>query len=100
MEECDRVCWIAHHFQIIKMHTIVNTPSVFSCKLPAAGWINLAQIRQIQFEDMPTRTAAVTWQNGDKQTFFGEDAVSLINAWEETVTLLAERSDYRLKNRR
>nr|WP_322711766.1 hypothetical protein [Nostoc sp. ChiSLP03a]MDZ8213009.1 hypothetical protein [Nostoc sp. ChiSLP03a] len=83
------------------MHTIVNTPSVFSCKLPAAGWINLAQIRQIQFEDLPSRTAVVTWQNGDKQTFFGEDAASLIAAWSEAVTLLTERpGNHRLKNRR
>ncbi|MGV0102243.1 hypothetical protein NSTCB13_00759 [Nostoc sp. DSM 114160] len=83
------------------MHTIVNTPSVFSCKLPAAGWINLAQIRQIQFEDLPSRTAVVTWQNGDKQTFFGEDAASLITAWSEAVTLLNVRYDnHRSKNRR
>ncbi len=83
------------------MHTIVNTPSVFSCKLPAAGWINLAQIRQIQFEDLPSRTAVITWQNGDKQTFFGEDAASLIAAWSEAVTLLNARCDnHRSKNRR
>lgn len=83
------------------MHTIVNTPSVFSCKLPSAGWINLAQIRQIQFEDLPSRTAVVTWQNGDKQPFFGEDAVALVAAWEEAAALLADRcSNHRLKNRR
>ncbi|MDZ8108349.1 MAG: hypothetical protein RM338_22375 [Nostoc sp. DedQUE12a] len=73
---------------------------MFSCKLPAAGWLNLSQIRQIQFEDMPTRTTVVTWHNGDRQTFFGEDAVALIQGWEEAITLLAERSHYRLKNRR
>ncbi|MBD2416072.1 hypothetical protein H6G80_03205 [Nostoc sp. FACHB-87] len=82
------------------MHTIVNTPSVFSCKLPAAGWINLAQIRQIQFEDMPTRVAAVTWQNGDHQTFHGEDAVTLIQSWEDATGLLEQRCNYRAKNRR
>ena len=83
------------------MHTIINTPVVFTCKLPLAGWINLAQIRQIQLEDLPSRTAAVTWQNGDKQPFFGEDAVALIAAWEEAAVLLAERcSNHRLKNRR
>ncbi|BAY74161.1 hypothetical protein NIES25_51860 [Nostoc linckia NIES-25] len=85
------------------MHTIVNTPSVFSCKLPTAGWLNLSQVRQIQFEDVPTRTAVLTWQNGDKQTFFGEDAVTLINAWEEATLLLQQRcncNSHRLKNRR
>ena len=73
------------------MHTIVNSPSVFSCKLPAAGWINLAQIRQIQFEDLPSRTAVVTWQNGDKQPFFGEDAVELIKAIEKAITSINKR---------
>ncbi|MBN3893654.1 MAG: hypothetical protein HWQ43_32590 [Nostoc sp. JL31] len=73
------------------MHTIVNSPSVFSCKLPAAGWINLAQIRQIQFEDLPSRTAVVTWQNGDKQPFFGEDAVALIKAIEKAITSINKR---------
>ncbi|MFN6442122.1 MAG: hypothetical protein RMY35_035385 [Nostoc sp. DedSLP01] len=83
------------------MHTIINTPSVFSCKLPAAGWINLAQIRQIQFEELPTRVAAVTWHNGDKQTFFGEDAVALIQGWEDAVLAVEQRSNnHRFKNRR
>ncbi|MEH2258309.1 hypothetical protein [Nostoc sp.] len=83
------------------MHTIVNTPSVFTCKLPTAGWINLAQIRQIRFEDLPSRTLVVTWQNGDTQLFFSEDAVALIAAWEEAAVLLAERcSNHRVKNRR
>ncbi|MGV0102336.1 hypothetical protein NSTCB13_00857 [Nostoc sp. DSM 114160] len=84
------------------MHTIINTPSVFSCKLPAAGWINLAQIRQIQFEDLPTRTAVVTWHNGDKQIFFGDDAVALIQSWQDAATVVEQLANcnYRLKNRR
>lgn len=84
------------------MHTIVNTPSVFSCKLPFSGWINLALIRQIQFEDLPTRVAAVTWHNGDKQTFFGEDAVALIQSWEDAVLVVEQRCNcnHRFKNRR
>ena len=83
------------------MHTIINTPVVFTCKLPAAGWINLAQVRQIRFEDLPSRTAVVTWQNGDTQPFFGEDAACLIAALEEAAVLLAERcNNHRVKNRR
>ncbi|WP_253274447.1 hypothetical protein [Nostoc sp. PCC 7107] len=89
-----------YHCQITKMHTIVNTPSVFSCKLPAAGWINLAQIRQIQFENLPTRVAVVTWQNGDTQIFYGDDAATLIQSWEDATGLLEQRCNYRTKNRR
>ncbi|MEH2424495.1 MAG: hypothetical protein V7K48_27375 [Nostoc sp.] len=73
------------------MYTIVNTPSVFSCKLPAAGWINLAQIRQIQYEELPNRIVAVTWQNGDKQIFRGEDTAALIKAIENATISINKR---------
>ncbi|MEH2371507.1 hypothetical protein [Nostoc sp.] len=43
-------------------------------------------MRQIQFEELPSRVVVVTWQNGDKQIFFGEDAVALIKAIENTTT--------------
>ncbi|MEH2288317.1 hypothetical protein [Nostoc sp.] len=80
------------------MHTIINTPVVFSCKLPAAGWINLAQIRQIQFEDLPSRTIVVTWQNGDNQPFFGEDAVALLKAWENAANSINKRCNSQRKS--
>lgn len=77
------------------MHTIINTPSVFSCKLPAAGWINLSLVRQIQSEDFPTRVVVVTWLNGDKQIFHGEDAVALLKAWENAANLVNKRCTQR-----
>ncbi|BAY16902.1 hypothetical protein NIES21_27360 [Anabaenopsis circularis NIES-21] len=80
------------------MHTIISTPSVFSCKTPTAGWLNLAQIRQLQFEEQPSPVAVVTWHNGDTQSFFGENATAIMANWQEA----ADRTcnDYRVKNRR
>ncbi|MBH8576971.1 hypothetical protein I8752_29110 [Nostocaceae cyanobacterium CENA369] len=78
---------------------IISVPTVFTCPTPSAGWLNLAQIRQLQFEDYPNPIAVVTWHNGDKQSFFGDNATAIMNAWLEA----QERcncDNYRLKNRR
>jgi hypothetical protein len=68
---------------------------VFTCKTPTAGWLNLAQIRQLQFEELPNPVAIVTWHNGDKQEFFGDNATAIMAS-------LLENSgvNYRSKNRR
>ncbi|MEH2279229.1 MAG: hypothetical protein V7K40_31700 [Nostoc sp.] len=71
---------------------------MFSCKLPSEGWINLSLVRQIQFEDLPKRVAAVTWLNGDKQIFFGEDAIALIKAWENATNLINKRCNCQRKS--
>ncbi|MEH1851465.1 MAG: hypothetical protein V7L11_07210 [Nostoc sp.] len=76
------------------MH-IISVPTVFTCKLPTAGWINLAQIRQLQFEKSPSPIAVVTWHNGDKQEFFGDNATAIMESWLE-----ASSNNYRSKNRR
>jgi len=68
---------------------------VFTCKLPSAGWINLGQIRQLQFEKSPSPIAVVTWHNGDKQEFFGDNATAIMASWLETSGV-----NYRSKNRR
>ncbi|WP_235526462.1 hypothetical protein [Nostoc piscinale] len=49
---------------------IISVPTVFTCKTPTAGWLNLAQVRQLQFEEQPSPVAVVTWHNGDTQRFF------------------------------
>lgn len=74
------------------MHTIVNTPSVFSCKTPNSGWLNLAQVRQIQTEHLHDKDIAIiTWHNGDKQAFTGEDATAILQAWLEATAILEQR---------
>ncbi|GJD16348.1 hypothetical protein RIVM261_013040 [Rivularia sp. IAM M-261] len=81
-------------------HTIINTPSVYSAKLPTKGWINLAQIRQLEFDETAS-IVCVVWQNGDKQIFYKADAQALIDAWNEAVENIANRtSNYRQLNRR
>lgn len=77
------------------MH-IISVPTVFTCKTPTAGWLNLAQVRQLQFEDHPNPIAVITWHNGEKQSFYGENATAIMATWQEA----NDRNDYRVKNRR
>ena len=83
-------------------HIIINSPSVFATKLPASGWVNLAQIRQLQYEVIDLKpTVVVVWSNGDKQIFRGLDAATLYDAWIDATRALTERrSNYRQINRR
>jgi hypothetical protein len=82
-------------------HIIINSPSVYTCKLPTQGWINLAQIRQIQYDDFNyVPVAIVLWSNGDKQIFRGDDAKALIDSWNEATKLLEQRCNHRQLNRR
>lgn len=75
---------------------IISVPTVFTCKTPTAGWLNLAQVRQLQFEEYPNPIAAITWHNGEKQHFFGENATAIMATWLDA----ADRTnDYRIKNR-
>lgn len=81
-------------------HIIINTPSVYSAKLPTKGWINLAQIRQIEVSE-DCFIVTVTWQNGDKQIFYRNDAKALIDAWNEAATTLQSRiANHLSQNRR
>ncbi len=80
------------HQQI--MH-IIAVPTVFTCKTPTAGWLNLAQIRQLQFGELPNPVAVITWHNGDTENFFGDDATAIMESWLE-----ASSNNYRSKNRR
>ncbi|MBN4004770.1 hypothetical protein [Nostoc sp. LPT] len=84
------------------MHTIINTPSVFTCKTPSEGWINFAQVRQLQHEEYPKNVVVLTWHNGDRQTFTGVNAAAILQAWEQATALLEQRCNcnHRLKNRR
>lgn len=83
-------------------HIIINSPSVYTCKLPTQGWINLVLIRQIQYEDSnyTVPIAIVTWSNGNKQAFYKADAKALIDGWNEATKLLEQRCNHRQSNRR
>ncbi|MCC5641333.1 hypothetical protein LC593_37175, partial [Nostoc sp. CHAB 5844] len=61
---------------------IISVPTIFSCKLPDGGWINLAQIRQLE-PDPPTGKVVVTWLNGEKQLFEDENANAILQTWQE-----------------
>ncbi|WP_193196397.1 hypothetical protein [Nostoc sp. MG11] len=76
---------------------IISVPTVFTCKTPTAGWLNLAQVRQVQFEEFPNPIAIVIWVNGDKESFFGDNAISIMATWQEAAE---GYSNHRLKNRR
>ncbi|GAX41546.1 hypothetical protein NIES4075_25190 [Tolypothrix sp. NIES-4075] len=82
-------------------HIIISVPSVYTCKLPSQGWINLALIRQIQYDDLSyIPIALVTWSNGEKQIFRGDDAIALIDSWNSATKLLEQRCNHRQINRR
>ncbi|MCC5641326.1 hypothetical protein LC593_37140 [Nostoc sp. CHAB 5844] len=76
---------------------IISVPTVFTCKTPSAGWLNLAQVRQVM-DDEDNQTIVVVWHNGDTQVFHGENAIAILSALKEA----AQRCEcnYRTKNRR
>ncbi|MEH1786390.1 MAG: hypothetical protein V7L23_12585 [Nostoc sp.] len=63
------------------MH-IISVPTVFTCKTPTAGWINLAQIRQV-IEDEDEKVIVVTWHNGDTQVFYSENALAIVSSFNQ-----------------
>lgn len=78
-----------------------SVPTVFSCETPNSGWLNLAQVRQLQFESKPTPVAVITWLSGDNQTFKGDDATAIYETWQQAAARLQSCCDnYRSKNRR
>ncbi|MCV3213034.1 hypothetical protein OGM63_05745 [Plectonema radiosum NIES-515] len=79
----------------------INSTIVYICKLPTQGWINLALIRQIQYEDLNyAPVALVTWSNGEKQTFHRDNAQALIDSWNEVTRTLEQPCNHRQLNRR
>lgn len=66
---------------------IIKVPSVFSCKLPNGEWLNLALIRRLQLELDPSPILVLTWENGDSQTYRGDKALAIVEAWEEAQTI-------------
>ncbi|NER36207.1 MAG: hypothetical protein F6J93_19855 [Oscillatoria sp. SIO1A7] len=64
--------------------SIVRVPAVWSCKLHSNQWLNLAHIRHMEvFPQSWIPYVTVTWDNGNRQIFEGEDANILIDAWEQ-----------------
>lgn len=61
---------------------IIKVPSVFSLKLPDGEWLNLALVRRLQFELQPP-VAIITWSNGDFQVYNGDQALAIVEAWEQ-----------------
>ena len=63
--------------------TVVRVPSVWSAKIPGGLWLNLAHARKLKigtYQGLPT--ARIFWQDGSNDTFSGEKADALIDAWE------------------
>jgi len=77
---------------------IISVPAVFTCKTPSAGWVNLAQIRQV-IDDQEERLIVVSWLNGDTQLFYGENAEAILGSLNESEQRCSD-SNHRLKNRR
>lgn len=86
---------------------IISVPTVFTCKTPHSGWLNLALVRQLHY--VPAHEAVnetgklqdfvvLTWLNGDKQPFLGDDATAIVTAWNEAQQRC--ECNYRTKNRR
>jgi hypothetical protein len=73
------------------MTTIIKVPAVFSCKLPNQKWLNLARVRTLEYEENERPLVRVTWDNGDRQFYAGEEATALLAAWEEAHKLTQER---------
>lgn len=67
---------------------IISVPTVFTCKLPTAGWLNLAQMRQIQVEQevFTEPVVMITWNNGDNQLFHGDNAKAILSTLEQADT--------------
>ncbi len=75
------------------MH-IISSPVLFSLKTPNSGWLNLAQVRQLEEGSINDRTVCrVTWQGGQTQNFYGDDALSILLTWQE-----ATKKYYRVHN--
>ncbi|BAY22353.1 hypothetical protein NIES2100_21160 [Calothrix sp. NIES-2100] len=65
------------------MH-IISVPTVFTCKTPSAGWVNLAQVRQVMEDTTEPKTVIiVVWHNGDTQVFYSENADAIIAALQQ-----------------
>lgn len=63
------------------MH-IIKVPAVFTLKLPGGEWLNLALIRRLQTELAPP-TVVITWDDGKNQSYYGDKARAIIEAWSE-----------------
>lgn len=70
------------------MQQIISVPTVHSLKLPPGEWLNLALIRRLQFELEPP-SAIVTWSNGDSQLYNGDQALAIVEAWEEATAKIS-----------
>ncbi|MBD2415067.1 hypothetical protein FACHB389_15025 [Nostoc calcicola FACHB-389] len=75
---------------------IISVPTVFTCKTPTAGWVNLALIRQVM-DDEDEKVVVVTWLNGDTTVFYEENADAILSSLKEAQQRC---NDHRFKNRR
>jgi hypothetical protein len=65
---------------------IISSPTIWSCKTPNSGWLNLAQVRQLHLgftKQSAILSVWITWSNGSQQFFEGDDAKAIINSWQE-----------------
>ena len=65
---------------------------MYICKLPNLEWINLGMIRRLEVDgNSPEPVARITWNNGDRQTYSGSDAIAIIQDWTEIQTVVDRR---------
>ncbi|OCQ96067.1 hypothetical protein BCD64_11965 [Nostoc sp. MBR 210] len=64
---------------------IISVPTVFTCKTPNSGWLNLALVRQLQYEELEAIgiVVVIVWLTGERQTFRDDDSAAILKAWQE-----------------
>jgi hypothetical protein len=58
----------------------INSPSIYSCKLPKGRWLNLALAYQLEVRE---EQAILYWINKEISIYNDEEAQVIIEAWEE-----------------
>lgn len=58
----------------------INSPSIYSCKLPNGTWLNLSLAYQLEIEE---DSIILHWVNKETSVYQGEQAQAVITAWEE-----------------
>lgn len=75
------------------MH-IISIPTIWSCKTPRHGWLNLALVRQLRVcNKTETLAVCITWSNGVKQVFVEEDAEAIVSSWQEASNKYTHQSE-------
>lgn len=72
----------------------INSPSIYSCKLPNGKWLNLSLAYQLEIEE---DSIILHWINKETSVYQGEQAQAVINAWEEAHQKIHQMYKYKEK---